>query len=106
MRKVLAREGTVLLVRGNEHWPEFPMATRRFNRHNAKRNAAMSAAMRAICERMRVPYYERPPVAKGELRFLLSDGAWHNNEAGERLQGEFDGRAMAEAWSVVHSSGE
>lgn len=104
MRKVLAREGIVLIVRGNEHWPEFPMATRRFNRRNARRNAAMSAAMRATCERMRVPYYERPTVAKQELRFLLSDGAWHNNEAGERLQGEFDGRAMAEAWSVIQSN--
>jgi hypothetical protein len=99
MRKVLAHEGVVLLVRGNEDWAAMPMATRRFNRRNAARNAAMSGAMRSVCERLRVPYSQRPTLHAGEVRTVNGAG-WHNNAEGERLAGEFDGQAMASAWQA------
>jgi hypothetical protein len=97
MRKVLAHEDIVLLVRGNEDWAAMPMATRRFNRRNAARNAAMSGAMRSICERLRVPYAQRPTLRAGEVQTVNRAG-WHNNAQGERLIGEFDGQAMVTAW--------
>lgn len=102
MRKVLAREGVVLLVRGNEDWAAMPMATRRFNRRNAARNAAMSSAMRSVCERLRVPYFQRPTLQAGEVQTVNGAG-WHNNAEGERLTGEFDGPAMVTAWQAAHA---
>jgi hypothetical protein len=104
MRKVAAREGIVLLVRGNEHWAAMPMATRGFNRRNAARNAAMSSAMRHLCGQLRVPYFERAAVSAGEMETLNGAG-WHNNEEGERKLGEFDFASMLAAWQVAHPSG-
>ena len=105
IRGVLAREGVVLLVRGNENWTNFPMASRRFNRRNAERNAAMSAAMRSLCSRLRVPYAEREPLSRDELKPTLTPAGWHNSAEGERLIGEFDGHAMADAWRVARLRG-
>lgn len=102
MRKVLAHEGVVLLVRGNESWASMPMATRGFNRRNAARNAAMSSAMQNLCERLRVPYFQRPTLRAGELHTVNGAG-WHNNAQGERESGEFDGQAMATAWQAAHA---
>ncbi|MBI5948166.1 MAG: hypothetical protein HY875_08515 [Chloroflexi bacterium] len=105
MRGILAREGVVLLVRGNENWTTFPMASRRFNRRNAERNAAMSAAMRGVCARLRVPYAERAALDRDELKPTLTAAGWHNSAEGERLTGEFDGQAMADAWKVAQPHG-
>ncbi len=102
MRKVLAHEGVVLLIRGNDAWASMPMASRGFNRRNAARNAAMSSAMRSVCERLRVPYVQRPVLQAGELETVNRAG-WHYNADGERQAGEFDGQAMATAWLAVRS---
>jgi hypothetical protein len=101
MRRVVAHESIVLLVRGNESWAQMPNATRRFDRRNAARNAAMSLAMRAVCERMRVPYFERPTVPAGGMETLNGAG-FHNNEEGERQLGAFDAEAMLTAWRAAH----
>lgn len=100
MRRVLSHEGVVLLVRGNEDWAEMPLATRRFNRRNADRNAAMSAAMREICQRLHVPYFQRPTLRAGEV-LTVNGAGWHHNADGERLAGEFDGGAMVTAWKAA-----
>ncbi len=99
MLKVLAHEGVVLLVRGNEHWAKLPMASRRANDRNIKRNNAMSSAMKALCHRLHVPYFQRPTVEEHEMKHFLNGAQWHNSAEGERLTGEFDGRAMIEAWT-------
>jgi hypothetical protein len=101
MRKVVAHEGIVLLVRGNENWAAMPMATRGFNRRNAARNAAMSAAMSRLCAQMRVPYFERRTVPADEME-TLNEAGWHNNETGERQLGAFDAASMLSAWQVAH----
>lgn len=101
MQKVLSREGPILVVRGNDHWAKLPMSTRRANNRNIQRNAAMSRAMRAICERHRTPYVERPTVSEAEMRKMLNDARWHNSADGERISGEVDGRAMVAAWRGV-----
>ncbi len=98
--EIVAHEGIVLLVRGNENWAAMPMATRAFNRRNAGRNAAMCSAMRGLCERMRVPYFERPVVPAGQLETVNGAG-WHNNEEGERQLGQFDSEAMLVAWHAA-----
>lgn len=102
IRKVIAHEGVILLVRGNEDWVAMPMAGRRFNRRNRARNAAMSAAMRGICERLHVPYAQRPPIQASEMQTVNGAG-WHNNARAERETGEFDGRAMVAAWQGAGS---
>jgi hypothetical protein len=104
MRRVTTHESIVLLVRGNENWAVMPMATRGFNRRNAARNAAMSNAMRGLCERMRVPYFERPVVPAGELETQNGAG-FHNNEEGERQLGAFDAEAMLTAWRAAQKVG-
>ena len=103
MQKVLVHEGVVLLVRGNEHWAKLPMATRRANTRNATRNTEMSSAMRAVCGRLHVPYFQRPPVEEHEMKHFLNGAQWHNSAEGERLTGEFDGRAMIEAWTATRA---
>jgi len=109
IRKVLSNEGVVLLVRGNEHWEKLPMADARHNKRNTSRNKAMSAAMRSLCERLHVPYYERPPVAPEELEVMLGESRRHNNAEGERRTGLYDGEAMVAVWqearreSPIHS---
>jgi hypothetical protein len=55
--------------------------------------------MRSVCERLRVPYSQRPTLHAGEVRTVNGAG-WHNNAEGERLAGEFDGQAMASAWQA------
>lgn len=102
MRRALAHEGTILLVRGHESWAVMPMATPAFNRRNNARNTAMSIAMRTACERMRVPYYQRPVLQPGEVQTLNGAG-FHNNAEGERRLGEFDGEAMLDAWRSAHA---
>src|SRR6185437_9694022 len=59
IRKVLSHEGVLVLIRGNDDWAKMPFATRGFNRRNAARNAAMSAALRDVCARLRVQYYQQ-----------------------------------------------
>ena len=102
MRKILAREGIILLVRGNDDWASMPMASRRFNRRNHARNAAMSSAMRSMCERLRVPYVQRPTLQAGELQTVNGAG-WHYDAQGERQGGEFDAEAMTAAWLAVRA---
>ena len=99
MRRVLAREGTVLLVRGNEDWEKMPLASERFNRRNRARNAAMHQAMSAVCERLHVPYLQPPPVPAGALHTVGGAG-WHNDVEGERRAGELEGEAMVAAWQA------
>ncbi|MGE3074978.1 MAG: hypothetical protein AB7N24_02515 [Dehalococcoidia bacterium] len=101
MRKVLAHEGVVLLVRGNERWAKLPMSTKRVNDRNLRLNEAMSSTMRTICDRLRVPYFQRPLVEEHELRDFLDDARWHNGEKGERVIGEYDGQAMIDAWKAT-----
>jgi hypothetical protein len=101
MRKVLAHEGVVLLVRGNEHWAKLPMATRKANNRNISRNNAMSGAMRAVCDQLHVPYFQRATVEEHEMHNFLNGAQWHNSIEGERLTGEFDGQAMIEAWTAT-----
>ncbi|MEO8541769.1 MAG: hypothetical protein ABI577_18665 [bacterium] len=104
MRKVLAHERAVLMVRGHENWAELPMAGKRHNRRNAARNAAMSVAMREVCDRLHVPYFERPPVTARELKASLGTSRYHNSAHGEQAIGEFDGEAMASAWMAARPS--
>lgn len=101
LRKVLAHEGVILLVRGNEDWP-IPTASRRFNRRNHARNLAMSAAMKDVCERLRVPYAQRPSLAVGEIK-TLNDAGFHSAPEEQRRAGEFDGEAMIAAWRSAHA---
>ena len=103
MRKVLAREGAVLLIRGNDHYEKLPMATKRQNRRNGTRNAAMSDAMRAVCERLRVPYCELPAIRADELGEFLGKAQWHHGVDGERRSGEFDGQQMVAAWRAAQT---
>ena len=98
LRRVLVHEGVVVLVRGNEHWEKLPMADARHNRRNAARNQAMSRAMRTVCDRLHVPYYERPPVGPKELEQILGQARWHYSIEGERLAGLYDGEAMVSVW--------
>lgn len=102
MRKILAHEGVILVVRGNDHWAKLPMATRRANDRNIARNNAMSSAMRNICEQLRVPYIERPTVQASEIGAVLDAARWHQSAEGERQSGELDGAAMLSAWKAVH----
>jgi hypothetical protein len=102
MRRILAHEGTVLLVRGNEDWAVMPMATRGFNRRNAARNASMSASMRELCEQLRVPYFQRPRQAAGD-ELTQNNAGFHNSPEAERQMGAFDSAAMASAWREAHS---
>ena len=97
IRRVLSHEGTALVVRGNDDWPAFPMATKSFNRRNALRNEQMSGAMQEMCRRLHVNYVQLPPVDPRELKLILNSARWHYNEHGERRSGELDGRAMLEA---------
>jgi hypothetical protein len=54
--------------------------------------------MRSLCERLHVPYYERPPVAPEELEVVLGEARWHNSAEGERRTGLYDGEAMVAVW--------
>jgi hypothetical protein len=54
--------------------------------------------MRSLCERLHVPYYERPPVAPEELEVFLGEARWHNSAEGERRTGVYDGEAMVAVW--------
>ena len=101
LRKVLAHEGIILLVRGNEDW-NIPTASARFNRRNHARNAVMSAAMRDVCERLRVPYAQRPSMGKDEITTLNGAG-FHSTADEQRKAGEFDGEAMIAAWRSAHA---
>lgn len=103
MRRALASEGTVLIVRGNENWAELPFAGKRRNKRNLARNAAMSAAMQQLCAKLHVPYYERGLVPRGEMGIVLNGARWHNSAEGERRIGEFDGEAMTEALAAART---
>jgi len=100
IQRVVAREGPVLVVRGHDHWEKLPMSSRRANNRNIARNRAMSAAMRDLCARYRVPYAERPPVSRAEMRTMLAAAQFHNSVEGERISGEVDGRMMVAAWTA------
>lgn len=100
LRKVLAHEGVILLVRGNEDWP-IPTASGRFNRRNHTRNLAMSAAMKDVCDRLRVPYAQRPSLTASEITTLNGAG-FHSTADEQRKAGEFDGAAMIAAWRSAH----
>ena len=104
MRKVLAEEGSILLVRGNENWAQLPFASERQNRRNLARNAQMSAAMQQLCDRLHVPYFERGLVPKDEMGIVLNGARWHNSAEGERRIGEFDGEAMLAAFEAARTS--
>lgn len=101
LRKVMAHEGVILLVRGNEDW-HIPTASARFNRRNHARNLAMSAVMKDVCERLRVPYAQRPSMGKGEVT-TLNDAGFHVTSEEQRNAGTFDGEAMIAAWRSAHA---
>jgi hypothetical protein len=98
IRKVLTHEGTPLLVRGHDSYVKLPMADERYNRRNRARNEAMSARMRAVCDRLHVPYFERPLMEWDEVQVLVGEAGWHHSVEGERLTGVFDGEAMVAVW--------
>ncbi len=100
LRRVLTHEGVLLLVRGNEDW-HIPTASARFNRRNRARNAAMSAAMREVCERLRVPYAQRPSNPE-EVR-TVNNAGFHSAPEEQQNAGAFDGESMIAAWRSVHS---
>jgi hypothetical protein len=102
MRKVLAHEGVVLLVRGSDDWVRLPMASKRRNRRDATRTAEMARALRTICDRLNVPYRQRAKLTVEDLKTEVNAAQWHNTPAGERLAGEFDGAAMVEAWQAAY----
>lgn len=101
MRKVLSYEGTLLVIRGNDHWAKLPMSSKRQNDRNIARNVAMSNAMRAICQQLRVPYIERESIGERDMDEMLGVGRWHASALSQRVSGELDGAAMVSAWAAA-----
>jgi hypothetical protein len=101
IRRVIAHEGPVLLVRGNDDWAKHPLTGRRHNNLNRSRNREMTRRMAEICERYRVPYYQRPTIGEAELREMLGSAQFHASPEGERVSGELDGAAMIKAWRAA-----
>ena len=61
----------------------------------------MSAAMRATCERLRVPYCQRPPISLEEMDLALGPARWHTTAEGEQFSGAFDGEHMVGVWKAA-----
>lgn len=94
LRTILAREAAIPVLRGPGHT------------HNARGDAAghtlaerltddFDARLTALCAKLHVPYTESRSTASPA--FLAADGI-HDTIEGQRVFGELEGRAMAEAW--------
>ncbi|MBI5946841.1 MAG: SGNH/GDSL hydrolase family protein [Chloroflexi bacterium] len=60
-----------------------------------RRNAALSAELAKMCQSLHILY---APVEDTFDASLLAEDQFHSNEAGQRRQGEMEGRAIARAW--------
>jgi hypothetical protein len=94
LRVILAREVAIPVLRGPAHT------------HNARGDAAgytlaerltddFDARLAALCAKLHVPYTASRNAASPAL--LAADGI-HDTIEGQRVFGELEGRAMAEAW--------
>lgn len=97
-RRVLAREGTVLVVRGPQNALSADTSRKALARAEARRFELHRRA-RDVCERLHVEYIgqDQPyPVSDDRDRFF--GDLVHATVVTHRIRGEEEGRAMAAAW--------
>jgi hypothetical protein len=65
------------------------------------RNRACDEALMAMCERLRIPYHQH---RREHAPHELGADTFHTNEAGQRTQGEAEGKLIARAWRAAHGA--
>jgi len=97
-RRVLAREGTVLVVRGPQNALSADMSPRALAWAEARR-LQLHRRTRELCERLHVEYIGRDePYSKGDDPAVFFGDLVHATVMTHRSRGEEEGLAMAAAW--------
>ncbi len=94
LRRVLARESVVAVVRGPLHVFN-SSGTPEGQARSRQRLLELDALLAETCRTLHVPYSR---VAESSTPDLLLPDEVHENAAGSRVYGEIEGRAIAEAW--------
>ena len=93
-RRALSHEALVPVMRG-PGMARDSTGTRAGLLRAQRRNAELSALLAKMCQSLHIPYV---PVEDTFDASLLAEDQFHSNEAGQRHQGELEGRAIAQAW--------
>jgi len=97
-RTVLAKEGTVLVVRGPQNALSADTSPKAIARAERTR-VALHRRVRAICERLHVEYIgQDEPYETAADRGLFLGDLVHGTAAMHRQRGEEEGKALAAAW--------
>lgn len=99
-RRVMKHESVVLALCG----PGFARdasGSRKGLRRAQARNSACDEALLAMCQRLRIPYHQH---SNEHAPHELGADIFHTNEAGQRTQGEAEGKLIAKAWLAAHGA--
>ncbi|MCC6382893.1 MAG: hypothetical protein IT304_10320, partial [Dehalococcoidia bacterium] len=98
VRRVLAREHVVLVVRGTEGGREHPELSRRAFARYDERRRDVNARMAALCGDLSIPYVGHGSRrSKDDFRRRAGADGFHNGTEGQRLVGIEEGEVLAAA---------
>ncbi len=102
IHRIVAREDTVLLVRG-PHYPHDPTGTAAGRQRAFDACRVVSDGLENVCERLHVAYWKRRLVRAGERGSddLLGDGL-HISPLEHATVGELEAEWMLKAWHNAH----
>ena len=104
LRRILQREGVLVVVRGGLV-AETVGCTPEIQEREEQTRRAVDAALAALCAELHIHYTgcrAAPPV-ETVLKYRQRDRL-HQNAAGQRLVGEEEARAMVAAWRHAHGA--
>ncbi len=99
-RRALSHEALVPVMRG-PGMARDSTGTRAGLLRAQRRNAELSALLARMCQSLHILY---APVEDTFDAAPLDGDQFHSNEAGQRQQGEMEGRAIADAWLAARDS--
>lgn len=102
MRRILAREHVVLVVRGTDGGREHRELPRRALAVYEERRRAVHLGMAALCRDLSVPYIARETRRdKADFQLRLGADGFHQGVEGQRLGGIEEGEVLAAAWKAA-----
>lgn len=101
-RKILAREGTVLAIRGPK--TPFGVETPAARARSEGRRQHLNRELRALCDRHHVALqlFDEPPHPAEDRRYVMADRV-HMGPGERKKGGEFEGHGMVAAWNEAHA---
>ena len=104
IRKVIARENIVLVVKGTGGAKQDVEALAGFYGRFTTRRLEVEGGIERLCKSLHVTYVGVPPRPPGEKQDLKGGDGLHQGQSGQQRMGMIEGAALADAWLAAHPS--